>query len=148
MRLPRLERPKRVRVIRLIGGLTAFGVVVGGAAVAARWPTFAPFSSSIATAITWWIGKALGIPLDAITQAALTHMQPAKVVELVLSTVHSLPPEDAAAITTGLKDSLRPPPPPPVQFVGLDDAVDVPIAPDGTPIPSSRPPPPRDSETG
>lgn len=140
MRLPRPSPgPRRIplRLIRLLGGLAAFAALVGGAALAARWPAFAPYSSTVATAVAWWIGKTLGIPMEGITQAALTHMQPAKVVEIVLGAVHSMPPAEAAEVATQLK-SVRPPPPP-VELVNID--IEVPLAPDGSRI---SPPPPRD----
>lgn len=94
----------RVRTYRAIGAAAVATTTVIAAALADRYP----WLTAVNTAVAWWVGKLLGVPLDAVVQAALAAMKPDRAVMVAVDALRSLPPEQAEDATRTLLRSIPP----------------------------------------
>lgn len=94
----------RVRIMRLLGAGAVLIVTAASALLADRWP----WVTLVASAVSWGVGKALGIPVDDIVRVALRGMAPDKVADIAVSAIASMPPEIAEGATQRMIASVRP----------------------------------------
>lgn len=94
----------RVRLMRLLGAGAVLIVTAASTLLADRWP----WVTLVASAVSWGVGKALGIPVDDIVRVALRGMAPDKVADIAVSAIASMPPELADTAARRIAASVRP----------------------------------------
>jgi len=95
--------------LRVLQGAAIF--VVAGMSALATWLSASyPFLVPIAAAVAGAAGKWLGVPLQAVTQDAISKMPAAQQVNIAVKAVQSLPPNTANRLIDEIvKASYRPP---------------------------------------
>lgn len=99
-----LDEKTKLRVWRALGLAVMFAVSIGSIALAPRYPWIV----LPANVLCAWIGKALGIPVEAVMQAALRAWGPEKVADLAVKAISSMPPEAQTTATGRIIASIRP----------------------------------------
>lgn len=114
------ETNRRMLILRGAGALA----VVGANVLAGLFADRLPVLNLLASAVCWYVGKVLGVPLDDVLRQTLTR-NPTAAVELAASAIRSMPPAarsvlasippeaDAQRVAVVLLNTTEPPPPPP-----------------------------------
>jgi hypothetical protein len=89
---------------RVLGGVVVFAIIAVSIVLSPRYP----WITVPANALCWYIGKALGIPVEPIIQAALRAMQPERVADIAVKAIASMPPEAQTTATGRIIASIRP----------------------------------------
>jgi hypothetical protein len=110
----------RVRLMRLLGAGAVLIVTAASTLLADRWP----WVTLVASAVSWGVGKALGIPVDDIVRVALRGMAPDKVADIAVSAIASMPPELADTAARRIAASVRPAAVAKIQLVNTDIDID------------------------
>lgn len=111
----------RVRLMRLLGAGAVLIVTAASTLLADRWP----WVTLVASAVSWGVGKALGIPVDDIVRVALRGMAPDKVADIAVSAIASMPPELADTAARRIAASVRPAAIAKIQLVNTDIDIDI-----------------------
>lgn len=94
---------KHILLLRLLGVLAIVGVNVAAVMLGDKVPAI----EVAATAVCWYIGKLLGVPLDAVVKQALAS-DPDKAVDIAAEAIRSMPPVAAEVATRALLASIPP----------------------------------------
>lgn len=108
---------RRLLLYRVLGGLAIAAIAVVSTWLSPRWPWVA----TVAAPACAYIGKLVGVPVDAITEFALRLMQPERVAALAVRAIQSMPPERSTVATRRIIASIHPPAPGP----GIPPIVDL-----------------------
>ena len=100
-----MDSSRQIQALRALGIVLVVGLGIAEVLFGARYPALAP----IATGVGWLVGKLLGVPLEAVLDAALQAMRADKRVEIARHAMASLPPREKHQLIEFV-GSMHPPP--------------------------------------